>query len=69
MTAYQPRYEAAVREFDDWDDLSKDWGPEHDRMLEEVAVKHGVFGALMEGTRFESRKVGSAVRLSRRGRA
>src|SRR5262249_52522985 len=51
LTAYEPCTGGGpgIRR---WDDLSADWGREHGRMLEEVAVKHGVFGALMEGTRF-----------------
>ena len=42
LAAYEPRYQAACREFDAWDaDLSADWGEAHDRMLEELAAKHG----------------------------
>jgi len=42
LAAYEPRYQAACREFGAWDaDLSADWGEAHDRMLEELAAKHG----------------------------
>jgi len=47
LVDYEPRYRAACQEFDAWDaDLSADWTEEHDRMLEHVAAKHGVHGAL-----------------------
>src|SRR5262249_35717913 len=51
---YQPRYAAAVAEFDAWDsDISADWTAEHDIMLDDCARKHGVFGSLIKGTRFQ----------------
>jgi len=53
LAGYEPRYQAACREFDVWDaDLSAGWTEEHDRMFEHVAAKHGVFGALVPA-RFE----------------
>jgi hypothetical protein len=55
LAAYEPRYRVACREFDRWDaDLAgEDWGEEHDRQLEEIAVKHAVFGSLIQRARFE----------------
>jgi hypothetical protein len=56
LVGYEPRYRAAVQEFNAWDNMFKDWGPEHDWMLEELAAKHGVFGALVQA-RFEIMEV------------
>jgi hypothetical protein len=54
LADYRPRYEAAVAEFNAWDsDTSTDWTAEHDVMLDECARKHGVFGSLIEETRFK----------------
>jgi hypothetical protein len=55
LTAYEPRYRAACAASDLWDDMAKDWSEEHDRMLEQVAREHQVYGALVAGTRFRSR--------------
>jgi len=54
LAAYEGRYRAAVPEFDLWDDISKDWGLEHDRMTEEPLDKYQVFGSLIARTRFET---------------
>jgi hypothetical protein len=53
LADYKPRYQAAVAEFDAWDDMAEDWGDEHDRMMEELQVKYDVYGGLIAGTRFE----------------
>jgi hypothetical protein len=53
LAAYARRYRAAVAAFDRWDDTSKDWGPEHDRMCVELAIRYDVHGALISGTRFK----------------
>jgi hypothetical protein len=57
LVDYEPRYQAACREFDSWDaDLFEDWTEEHDRMFDHVAAKHGVYGALVQA-RFEIMEV------------
>src|SRR5262249_37780465 len=53
LTAYERRYQAAVTEFDLWDDMAKDWGPEHDHKRKELASEYAVHGALVPGTRFK----------------
>jgi hypothetical protein len=57
LADYRLRYEAAVAEFDGWDDMSKDWTQEHDWMLEECARKHQVCGSLIAETWFKIVKV------------
>jgi hypothetical protein len=53
LAAYEPRYQAACREFDVWaDGRPEDWSEDHDRMFAEVATWHGVYGALVSA-RFE----------------
>jgi hypothetical protein len=53
LAVYEPRYRAAIAPFDAWDDMSKDWGEEHDRLDDELRDKYQVYGALDPGTRFE----------------
>src|SRR5262245_3352904 len=53
LAAYEPRYRAACAAFDLWDDMSKDWGEEHDRMQAELTGKYDVHGCLIQGTRFK----------------
>jgi len=53
LAAYESRYRAAVAEFGLWDDMSKDWYDEHDRMCEELLDKYDIHGSLIAGTRFK----------------
>jgi hypothetical protein len=55
LADYRPRYEAAVAEFNAWDKAisTNEWTEQHNIMLDECADKHGVFGSLIEETRFK----------------
>jgi len=65
LVAYEYRYRAACEDFDAWDDLSEDWGDEHDRMLDELADQYQVYGSLISGTKFEIVECPSGGRPSR----
>jgi len=53
LAAYKYRYRAACEDFDAWDDVSKDWGKEHDRMHHELRQQYLVRGSLIKGTTFK----------------
>jgi hypothetical protein len=53
LADYERRYGAAVAAFDRWDDMAKDWGPEHDQMHVELTGRYDVHGALVSGTKFK----------------
>jgi|SRR5215831_10109272 len=63
--AYEYRYRAAVEDFDAWDDMSKDWGEEHDRMCDELVDRYGICGSLIAGTKFKIVQCLSGGRPSR----
>jgi hypothetical protein len=52
LAAYAPRYRAACKAFDSWDDMAEDWGPVHDRMIKDLLDRYDVRGSLIQGTRF-----------------
>jgi hypothetical protein len=52
LAAYAPRYRAACKAFDFWDDMAEDWGPVHDRMIKDLLDRYDVRGSLIQGTRF-----------------
>jgi len=53
LVAYERRYRTAVALFDAWDDMSKDWGEEHDRKQEELQDRYQVYGSLIWETWFK----------------
>jgi hypothetical protein len=53
LAAYEHRYRAACKAFDAWDDLTKDWGAEHDRECYELRRRYQVYGGLITGTKFK----------------
>jgi hypothetical protein len=53
LVAYERWYRTAVAVFDAWDDMSKDWGEEHDRKHEELQDWYQVYGSLIWETRFK----------------
>jgi len=53
LASYRFRYAAACEDFDAWDDMSKDWGGEHDRMHHELRQEYQVRGSLIKGTTFK----------------
>ncbi|HMF26724.1 MAG TPA: hypothetical protein VKG24_32050 [Pseudolabrys sp.] len=53
LASYRFRYAAACEEFDAWDDHTKDWGKEHDRMHHELRQGYSVRGSLIKGTTFK----------------
>ena len=53
LAAYEYRYRAACKDFDDWDDMTKDWGEEHNRMHHELRHEYQVHGSLIKGTTFK----------------
>ena len=65
LAAYEYRYRAACEDFDAWDDISKDWDAEHDRMHGELLSKYQVYGSLISGTKFEIVECLSGGRPSR----
>ena len=65
LAACEYRYRAACEDFDAWDDISKDWDAEHDRMHGELLSKYQVYGSLILGTKFEIVECLSGGRPSR----
>jgi hypothetical protein len=53
LAGYETRYRAAVAAFCLWDDMSKEWGDEHDAKMNELSDEYRVFGSLIPETRFE----------------
>jgi hypothetical protein len=53
LAVYKPRYRAAVAAFEHWDDMTKDWSEEHDRMCEALQNRYDIHGSLVAGTRFK----------------
>jgi hypothetical protein len=53
LAAYKPRYRAACQAFDAWDDMSGDWGPQHDCMCVELLRRYQVYGSLISETKFK----------------
>jgi hypothetical protein len=65
LAAYKYRYRIACADFEDWDDHTKDWGPEHDHMHNVLKHNYQVHGSLIEGTTFKIVECLSAGRPSR----
>src|SRR5262249_18939402 len=53
LADYKRRYRAACQAFDAWDDMSTDWGPEHDSTHVELLRRYQVYGSLIRGTKFK----------------
>jgi hypothetical protein len=65
LAAYEYRYRAAVEDFDAWDDVSKDWGAEHDRVHAELLNKYQLYGSLISEAKFKVVQCLSGGRPSR----
>ena len=50
---YEQRFRAALDEWKAWDDLSRDWGEEHDRKSDELEDKYCVRSPTMPGMRWQ----------------
>jgi len=65
LAGYKRRYRAACQAFDAWDDMSEDWGPQHDSTHAELLRRYQVYGSLISGTKFKIVQCLSSGRPSR----
>jgi len=65
LAGYQFRYAAACRAVAAWDDMSEDWGPQHDCVHVELLRRYQVYGSLISGTKFKIVQCLSSGRPSR----
>ncbi len=56
LQRYRAAYDAALREWDDWDDLDADWSAAHDHKRAELCEKYGVADLTPE-TKFIAKEV------------
>jgi hypothetical protein len=65
LAAYRFRYRAACQALAAWDNMSEDWGPQHDSTHVELLRRYQVYGSLISGTKFKIVQCLSSGRPSR----